>query len=47
MLVYHRESRDQQGSGTCGEMVAMDHCRMDDDPQADGMCHPHLRTPGR
>ena len=26
-------------------MAGEDHCRMDDDPPTDGMCHLRLRTP--
>ena len=30
---------------TSGEMAGEDHCRMNDDPPTDGMCHLRLRTP--
>ena len=43
--MYHRECGHQQGSGASGEMAGEDHCRMDDDPPTDGMCHLRLRTP--
>ena len=35
----------KQTRSTSGEMARDDHCRVDDDPPIDGMCHLRLRTP--